>query len=167
MKDEAFKHDEKKKVGKEEKSKKRKHKKSKKKRRSSPSNDEDLVVGETDVSPRNKKKTKKSRDFDEEDQQSNVEESLEGSLVDGEVVLIDRKSGKVYAGLERGEDGERKEIGKISESGSIILYKSENGKKMQKHSHSFNSHVSKPAWMFSVILVRSNIMPECQSCCRS
>jgi len=123
-----LKDDEKETVVKEEKAKKAKKgkkKKSKKKRRCSSSNNDDLVVGETDVSQRKKKKTKTNRDFDKEAQESDVEESLEGALVDGEMVLIDRKSGKVYSGLDRRENGERKEIGKVSKSGSIVLKKAE------------------------------------------
>mmetsp|Transcript_22641 Transcript_22641/g.55958 ORF Transcript_22641/g.55958 Transcript_22641/m.55958 type:complete len:138 (-) Transcript_22641:917-1330(-) len=136
MEDEELKDDEKETVVKEEKAKKAKKgkkKKSKKKRRCSSSNNDDLVVGETDVSQRKKKKTKTNRDFDKEAQESDVEESLEGALVDGEMVLIDRKSGKVYSGLDRRENGERKEIGKVSKSGSIVLKKAEKGKNKQKH----------------------------------
>ncbi|CAJ1967107.1 unnamed protein product [Cylindrotheca closterium] len=145
MKDEKLKYGEKEPAGEEERAKKRKQKKSKRKRHSSPSNNEDLVVGETDVSPRKKKKAKKSRDVADKDQESNVEESLEGSLVDGEIVLIDRKSGKVYSGLERGENGGRKEIGKASESGSIDLYKSEKGTVKNTEE---NAEIEKPEFPF-------------------
>lgn len=152
---------------KEKKAKKSKKKKSKKKRSRSSSKNEDLVIGESDENSRKKKKTKPDTEVDEEFQESNVEESLEGALVDGEMVLIDRKSGKVFSGLERRENGERKEIGTVSKSGSIVLNKTEKGKNKTKNSPSFNPHVSKPAWTFTVVLAWSNIMPECQSCYRS
>lgn len=161
-----MKDDEKGNVVKEKKAKKSKKKKSKKKRLRTSSNTEDLVVGETDVHSR-KKKRKSTDSEDEEFQDSNVEESLEGALVDGEMVLIDRKSCKVYSGLERRENGERKEIGTVSKSGSVFLSKTEEGKSKTKNGPSFNPHVSKPAWTFTVVLAWSNIMPECQSCYRS
>lgn len=110
---------------KENKAKKSKKKKSKKKRSRGSSKNEDLVVGETDVNSVKKKKTKTDTEVDEEFQESNIEESLEGALVDGEMVLIDRTSRKVYSGLERRENGERKEIGTVSKSGSIVLNKTE------------------------------------------
>lgn len=111
-----------------EKSKKRKKKKSKKKRNRSSLKTEDLVVGQTDERPRKKeKRTTHSSGNDEEAQgppESHVEESLEGALVAGEMILIDRMSGKVYSGLNRAENGERKVIGRISRSGSVVLDKS-------------------------------------------
>lgn len=57
---------------------------------------------------------------------------LEGSMVSGILVLIDRKAGKVYSATEeRLENGERKEVGRLNGNGQVVLFrkKGENGTK--------------------------------------
>lgn len=110
----------------EEKTKKRKKKNSGKKRRRTSST-EDLVLGH-DETPRKKNKTNHNSGISKEEEEPQLDESLEGALVNGEMILIDRISGKVYSGLERTENGDRKEIGRVSRSGSIILDKPDKGK---------------------------------------
>lgn len=107
-----------------DKPKKRKKKKKKKRGRHSSETD-DLVVDKTSEPRKKKKRGENGSHAGEEVDDSNVEESLEGAMVNGEMVLIDRKSGKVYSGLERTEKGERIEIGEVSKSGSIVLNKNE------------------------------------------
>ena len=116
---------------KEEKAKKNKKSKKKKKRHRIS-----LTTGELVVCESNKKNSKKKKSNNGDRsvkvlqnlEVSQVEESLEGALVDGEMVLINRTSGKVYSGIERTENGEHEVIGTVSRSGSIILDKPGEGK---------------------------------------
>lgn len=47
---------------------------------------------------------------------------LEGTLVDGQLVLVDRAAKKVYSASERLENGDRKQIGNVTDDGKMQLF---------------------------------------------
>ena len=63
----------------------------------------------------------KIEDNDEED-----EPVLEGSIVSGVLVLIDRKTGSVFSSIEeRLKNGERKQVGRLDEKGQVELFQNQ------------------------------------------
>jgi hypothetical protein len=81
-------------------------------------------------SPKKKKKKKRKKKSkketsqhgkDSDSEQVDAPPTLEGAMVDDQMVLIDRTTGKVYSSTEQLENGERKEIGCVGKNGVAIL----------------------------------------------
>ena len=112
---------------KSKKKKKRKQKSKKNKRKKDNTDDSSSLPVTKKIKVADEIKDESSSDLPPD---SLSEVPLEGSMIGGTMVLINRKEGKVYSALERLENGNLKEIGIVSKKdGSVILYKSEiNGK---------------------------------------
>jgi hypothetical protein len=81
-------------------------------------------------SPKKKKKKKRKKKSkketsqhgkDSDSEQVDAPPTLEGAMVDDQMVLIDRTTGKVYSSTEQLENGDRKEIGCVGKNGVAIL----------------------------------------------
>eukprot|EP00980_Cylindrotheca_fusiformis_P025823 scaffold14691_cov143-Cylindrotheca_fusiformis.AAC.1 len=81
------------------------------------------------------RKKKKKKDMKVEEAGAAVAEpdvALEGHMVGDMMVLVDRSTGIVFSATERSENGQRKDIGRLSKLGSIELHmKQEEGKNME------------------------------------
>lgn len=104
-----------------------KKEKKKKKRKADKAPDEgNKEVSNPNVSKsRKKKKKEKSHHAQDEDQnEDTIEENpLEGRVINGDtIVLVDKSSGKVFSGLDRGDDGNHLHIGSIDSSDEITLF---------------------------------------------
>ena len=142
-------------VDKAKKKKKRKRKSKKKKSKEHEiSNDNSLPV---------KKKAKvsqKDQAVTDTSFEPSSEVPLEGSMIGGTMVLINRKEGKVFSALERLENGKMKEIGYLSKTdGSIVLQKSEKGKHLFIFLSKTCMYRSRLGCL-AIIFDRSNIMLE-------
>ena len=87
---------------------------------------------------------------------------LKGSMVGGQMVLIDRAKKTVYSALHVDEHGQRQQVGTLDDaSGAVQLWPIPQGTKVAAPVFVVCAHVSKPAGTFSsTVLDRSNIMLE-------
>ena len=87
-----------------------------KKKKHKRKQNEKNIVGEAPL-----KRHKTSTKVPVED--SEAEEQLDGHMLDSTtLVLIDRKSGKIYSSTERLDNGDRKQIGTVSPQGTLSLF---------------------------------------------
>lgn len=114
---------------------------------------------------KHKKKKKKKPKKDEATSPADEAEDepiLEGSMIDGQMILIDRANKKVFSGLEVLENGDRKQIGVLDGSGMVQLYPAVSSGRFPRKLCLFMFFCMYRSRLgrLSIVLDRSNIVPE-------